>query len=211
MFTGLIQAKGTVVQVVREGQGRTFTIDISGLPEKPAVGASVAVSGACLTVTGFSGGNAIFNAVPETIARSSLGACQPGTVVNLEPALRAGDPLDGHIVTGHIDDVGRVLEVRPAETGHEMTFSLPDTIQKLVATKGSIAIDGISLTVARAESDRFTVAVIPHTWRETTLCERSVGDPVNLEADILARYISRQREMSGPGLSEEFLREQGFA
>jgi riboflavin synthase len=211
MFTGLIKAVGTLVSSVPRGGGRELAVDLAGLPEMPVVGASVSISGACQTVTVLAGTVAKFDAVEETIRRTKLGMLSPGAKVNLEPALRAGDPLDGHIVQGHIDAVGKLLEIKPLSGSHIFRFSLPSEIAALVAEKGSVAVDGISLTVVEAGRDFFTVSVIPHSFARTTLPLLKPGDSVNLEADVLARYASRraQVEQTG-GLTEETLRANGF-
>lgn len=209
MFTGLIKAVGVVRESSAFGKGRRLTIDVSGLGRDLGIGQSLAVNGVCLTVVRRSGNEAAFEAVEETASRTNLGSLVPGSRVNLEPALCLGDALDGHIVQGHVDDVGVILSVGQRPEGRIVRVSLPNSIGRLVAEKGSIAIDGISLTVAVAGKSEFSVAVIPHTWENTTLCERRPGDRVNLEADVLARYAARRAEFSG-GLDEAMLRENGF-
>lgn len=211
MFTGLIQAQGTLSTAHATGQGLRLTIDVGGLASPPAIGASIAVNGVCLTVTALAGGLATFDAVAETVARSTLGSLRPGARVNLEPALRVGDPLDGHWVLGHVDATGEVLGVTPRGESAIWRFSLPPLLAPLVAEKGSIAVDGISLTVAEVGAGWFSVSVIPHTRSMTTLAERGVGDAVNLEADVVARYLARLGEARGGGMSVSFLRENGFA
>ncbi len=212
MFTGLIQAVGTIASAEPLGQGRRLAIDISGLREPPAVGASVAIDGVCLTVTTRAATVAAFDAVAETIGRTTLREKRIGDRVNLEPALRAGDPLDGHLVQGHVDATARILAIAPRAESQVWRFALPEALRPLVAAKGSVAVDGISLTVVEAATDSFTVSLIPHTLAQTTLPQKRAGDEVNLEADVLARYIRRQLTMpGGAGLSEAFLREQGFS
>ncbi len=211
MFTGLIRGIGKVTAATPKGRGRTLMIDISSLDGAGIeIGASIAVSGACLTVTALAGNTACFDAVEESVGRTTLAELRPGDHVNLEPALRLGDPLDGHLVLGHVDAVGRVLEVRFMDMSRIFRFSLPEAIRSLVAAKGSIAVDGISLTVVDAGHDWFAVSVIPHTADMTTLGLMRVDSRVNLEADVIARYTARQLSMSGSGLSEDFLRENGF-
>ncbi len=213
MFTGLIQTTGAVIRRQARGQGYELTVDVSGLAETPQLGASIAVSGACLTVTRLAGTAASFDVAAETAARTTLGRLNPGDPVNLEPALRAGAPLDGHLVQGHVDTVGAVLGVEERGGSWLYRFSLPEALTRLVAVKGSVAVDGISLTVVEAQADWFTVSVIPHTRRETTLAGKHPGDAVNLEADVLARYVARWLggADTGGGLSEDFLRRHGFA
>jgi riboflavin synthase len=210
MFTGLIQASGKLVASQTMGGGVKLCIDITGLQEKPVIGASIAVNGVCLTVTELNGNVAGFDAVSETVTKSNLKKLFPGKAVNLEPALKAGDPLDGHIVQGHVDCVGTLLEVRELPESKIVRFSLPDEISHLVALKGSVAVDGVSLTVCDISRGDFCVSVIPHTWKNTTFCFLSIGDKVNLEADVIARYIARATEIKGGGLTEALLRENGF-
>ncbi|MBN2711620.1 MAG: riboflavin synthase [Planctomycetes bacterium] len=210
MFTGLIKSLGKVASVSPKGNGITLAVDISGLGYSPEIGASIAICGTCLTVTALSGKVATFDAVTETVRRSLIGSLKAGDTVNLEPALRAGDPLDGHIVSGHVDAACTVTDIRQLPESWVFRFSLPDELRHLVATKGSVAIDGISLTVAEAGRDWFTVSVIPHTYEKTNLHLKKVGSKVNLEVDMLARYAARRAEVEGGGLTESFLRENGF-
>ena len=192
MFTGLVACLGTVREALPFGQGRRFRIDMAGLEGSLAAGQSVAVNGVCLTITGLSGGAAAFDAVAETVSRSNLGLIRPGDRVNLEPALRVGDALDGHIVQGHVDAMAEVLELDASRPDSRLLrIALPEAISGLVAEKGSVAVDGVSLTVAMAGDDWFTVAVIPRTWEHTALSLRKKGGRVNLEADVLARYAAR--------------------
>jgi riboflavin synthase len=152
----------------------------------------VAHSGVCLTITarGLEGWRV--HASAETLARTTLGRCRPGDRVNIERSLRLGDELGGHLVSGHVDGLGRIASIEPTGASHRVEIELPAALAPLVAVKGSIAVDGISLTVNEAGADRFAVTIIPHTWRHTTLADRRVGDPVNLEADMLARYVARR-------------------
>lgn len=215
MFTGLVKTLGTVVSVRPFGRGRRFVVDLGSVAGEAGVGQSVAVNGACLTVTARSGNNASFDAVGETISRTNLGLLKSGDRVNLEPALRVGDALDGHMMLGHVDALAKVLEVDAADPDNRVVrVELPGELAPLVAGKGSVAVDGISLTVAKAADSWFSVAVIPHTWANSTLSLRKPGDGVNLEADVLARYAARllgkDFGFSNGGLTEEFLRENGF-
>ncbi|MDR1534663.1 MAG: riboflavin synthase [Planctomycetota bacterium] len=218
MFTGLIQGMGRVVGVAPFGRGRRFRIDLAGLAQSVRVGQSVAVNGACLTLTELAGGIAGFDAVAETVSRTNLGRLGPGDRVNLEPALKAGDALDGHFVQGHIDAAGKILAVDAARPeARSLKIELPENIRRLVAEKGSVAVDGVSLTVSAAARDWFAVAIIPATWSGTTLGFRKTGDPVNIEADALARYAVRFLESASPapspppsGLDRAFLAENGF-
>ncbi len=192
MFTGLISDVGTIERVSpRQGGARLSlrprTLDADAL----ALGESVACSGACLTVVERGGGLVSFDAVPETLARTTLGTWRPGTPVNLERALALGDRLGGHLVAGHVDAVGEVVARVAEGQGARLTVSLPPALAPLVAEKGSIAIDGVSLTVARAHRERFEVALIPATLARTPLGAAGPGTKVNLEADVVARHVAR--------------------
>ncbi len=196
MFTGLIADVGAVERLApRQGGARLVirprSLDVDAL----TLGESVACSGACLTVAERGGGLVAFDAVPETLSRTTVGSWRPGTQVNLERALAVGDRLGGHIVAGHVDVVGEILQRIPEGQGARLTISLPPSIAALVAEKGSIAVDGISLTVARAHRDRFEVALIPETLTRTTLGTAAPGVRVNLEADVVARHVARLVEL----------------
>lgn len=188
MFTGIISEVGTVV-----GGGRHLTIAAPGTTRRLAVGGSVAVNGVCLTATAVDPGTATFTAdvVDETLARSNLGALSEGSRVNLELPLQAGDPIDGHLVLGHVDGVGEVRDTRDVELGREIAIELPPELSAYVAEKGSVAIDGTSLTVTQAQGTSFGVALIPHTLEHTIAREYAAGTRVNLEVDVLARYVER--------------------
>jgi riboflavin synthase len=176
-----------------------------------APGESVACSGCCLTVVERGDGLVAFDAVPETLSRTTLGAWRPGSLVNLERALTLADRLGGHLVQGHVDAVGEVLARVPEGQGARLTISLPVAIAPLVAEKGSIAVDGVSLTVARAHRDRFEVALIPETLARTTLGAAGPGTRANLEADVVARHVARLHELAAAGgVSEEALRAWGY-
>jgi riboflavin synthase, alpha subunit len=205
---------GVVKDSTPFGKGRRFRIDIGEIADTAQVGQSIAVNGVCLTATSLSGSVATFDAVSETVSRSNLGLLKPGGKVNLEPALKAGDALDGHIMLGHVDALANVVSVEAASSDNRvLKIALPKNIRHLVAEKGSVAIDGISLTVAQAGDDWFTVAVIPLTWGHTTLSLLKPGSGVNLEADVMARYAARILQFEGgdQGISEDFLRRNGFA
>jgi riboflavin synthase len=215
MFTGIIEAVGRIVSAERRGPGLSLRVDLGALASGTKPGDSVAVSGPCLTVAELSGSVARFDAVAETVERTTLASWRAGRAVNLERAVAAGSRLGGHFVTGHIDGRSRVLSVRRVGDGAELDFAIPAGCGKLVAEKGSVALDGVSLTVARLLSEEsFRVALVPHTLGATTLGSLGPGDDVNFEADILARYAARllgREAASGGGLTEEKLREHGFA
>jgi riboflavin synthase len=200
MFTGLVSDIGVVERVSPRQGGARLTLRPGRLPvDELQLGESVACSGVCLTVAERGGGLVSFDAIPETLSRSTLGAWRPGTRVNLERALALSDRLGGHLVQGHVDAVGEVLRRIPEGQGARLTVSLPAGIAPLVAEKGSIAVDGISLTVASAGRDRFEIALIPETLTRTTLGEAAAGARVNLEADVLARHVARLQAFAGPG------------
>jgi riboflavin synthase len=192
MFTGLISDIGVVERITPRSGGVRLVIRPASLPvDDLALGESVANSGACLTVVERGGGLVAFDAVPETLARTAMGGWRPGTRVNLERALRLSDRLGGHLVAGHVDAVGELLARTPEGQGARLTISLPPALAPLVAEKGSIAVDGVSLTVAVAARDRFEVALIPETLARTTLGEAQPGARLNLEADVVARHVAR--------------------
>lgn len=191
MFTGIVTEIGRIARVVNAAGGRRLEV-LAGASAPPALGASVAHSGVCLTVTDrVDGGWAVF-ASRETLARTTLEGWREGTRVNLERSLRLGDELGGHLVFGHVDAVGRIVAIEPAGDSRRIEIEVPRLLAPLLAVKGSVAVDGVSLTVNEAGADRFAVTIIPHTWAHTTLADRRPGDEVNLEADMLARYVARQ-------------------
>ncbi len=161
------------------------------------VGASLAVSGVCLTLVELADAVVAVELSPETLRRTTLGELQRGSKVNLEPAMRVGEVLGGHWVQGHVDSTTEVLERRDLEAHREVTFALPESLKAFVVEKGSVAIDGVSLTVAGLEEERFMVALIPHTLEATTLSDLGGGDRVNLEVDILAKYVHRALDVAG--------------
>ncbi len=191
MFTGLIHSVARVVASGPGPAGIRLVLEPSS-PGKASIGASVAVDGCCLTIADFRGDLWAFDVVPETLSRTTLGRKSADSLVNLELAMRHGDRLEGHLVQGHVDAIGSVLEVVQAEGRATLTVSLPASLQGMVVEKGSIAVDGVSLTVASVGADSFRVALVPHTLKVTTLSARVAGDEVNLEADIIAKYVAAQ-------------------
>lgn len=192
MFTGLVQSLGTVRSVADDGHGgRTLSVAEPGIAPKLGIGESVAVNGACLTVVSRDVESFAFQAGPETLAKTTLGALEVGDPVNLELALRAGDPIGGHFVTGHIDCTGAVLEKHPGGEWLTVWFSFPKEFGELIVPKGSIAVDGVSLTVVDVEADRFSVMLIPHTRDHTTIGPKQPGAAVNLEFDLLAKHVRK--------------------
>jgi len=190
MFTGLVQALGRIVATGPGPGGVRLWVEAGPLAAEAGIGASVAVDGCCLTVVERAGQRLAFDAIPETLSRTTLGLRGPGDAVNLELPLRPEDRLGGHFVQGHVDAVTEVVDRQPEEEGAVMTFRVPPALRGQIVEKGSVALDGISLTVARLEGDLFTVALIPHTLAVTTLGVRQPGDRVNVEGDILAKYVA---------------------
>ena len=191
MFTGIVRELGTVVSAEDASAGRELVIRARETAPNAKVGDSVAVGGVCLTVAGLDGEKLAFHAVRETIARTTLGELEPGQHVNVEPALRAGDELGGHYVQGHVDGVGRIQSVEAEGEGLRVFVEAPDDILRFCVEKGSVTLDGVSLTVAELAADAFAVALVPHTLAATTLSDLAPGQRVNLEADVLAKYVER--------------------
>ena len=191
MFTGIIEALGTVQRIVEEAPAKRLVVEYPPIAQEVRIGDSIAVNGCCLTVVERSDETFAFQAGPETLARTNLGALQPGDRVNLEQALAVGDRLGGHFVQGHIDGTGRVHR-RDRHDDWEMFWVAvsPDLARQMVP-KGSVAVDGVSLTIVDVLDDRFSVALIPYTLQVTTLGFRQVGDAVNIETDILGKYVQR--------------------
>jgi riboflavin synthase len=212
MFTGLVSDIGVVERILPRQGGARLALRPTSLPvDDLELGESVACSGVCLTVVERGGGVASFDAVPETLARTTVGGWRPGAKVNLERALALGDRLGGHLVQGHVDAVGEVLSRAAEGQGARLAISLPAAIAALVAEKGSIAVDGVSLTVAAAGRDRFEVALIPETLARTTLGDARPGTRLNLEADVVARHVARLHELGrGGALGDDDLARWGY-
>ena len=214
MFTGIIEEVGRVRSIQRRTGYQRTTLDAERVLSDIRVGDSIGLNGVCHTVVAFDGEGFAVESVEETLRRTTLGRLRAGARVNLERALQLGGRLDGHLVAGHVDGVGQ-LQKRTESPGNVLLqIGMPPDLAPYVAQKGSIAIDGISLTVASVSAQDFIVAVIPHTLQATTLSERRSGDPVNLEVDMIARYLERLltsgRNLSGGSLTESALREMGY-
>lgn len=202
MFTGLVSDLGRVREVRRPPSGTAddvrLVLETAYDPASLRVGASVACSGACLTMVEVLDGGFAVDVSGETLAATTLGTWDVGTRVNLERSLRMGDELGGHIVTGHVDGVAEVVGCEPEGGSWRFTIAVPDGIASYIAPKGSVALDGVSLTVNAVEGNRFGVNIIPHTCAVTTFGQCAVGDRMNVEIDILARYVARQMEAAWP-------------
>jgi riboflavin synthase len=191
MFTGIVREVGRVLELEGGDDGRRLDIEAPQTAASTAQGDSVSISGVCLTAEEINAGTMRFHAVPETLLRTTLGGVGPGDAVNVEPALRAGEPLGGHLVQGHVDAVGRVELVEREGEGLRVAIAAPRDVLRYCVEKGSITVDGVSLTVAALAGDTFQIALVPHTLAATTLGEVAPERPVNLEVDVLAKYVER--------------------
>ncbi|HEY3355232.1 MAG TPA: riboflavin synthase [Polyangia bacterium] len=211
MFTGIIEEVGRVLRVVPGAQASELRVE-TGL-DPGAIGASLAVDGVCLTVTSHSGREVGATVGPETLARTTLGSLRPGHRVNLERPLRLADRLGGHLVAGHVDGVGRIAHARPVGGALVLDFEAPPEVMRYVVAKGSIAVDGISLTVNEVTEGGFSVTLIPHTLASTTLPGKGAGAAVNLEADLIGKYVEKLLgpRAHGEGVTLELLARHGFA
>lgn len=232
MFTGIVEELGQVKALSLRGNSGTLTVKAKKVLEGTKIGDSIAVNGVCLTVTNMKNNEFSADVMAETVRRSSLGALRDGSYVNLERAMAADGRFGGHIVSGHIDGTGQIESMRREENAVWVTIACADKILDLIVEKGSICIDGISLTVAAVTKRNFSVSVIPHTGEETTLLKKKAGDAVNLENDIVGKYIQKFVDIGrnsgadrgkaedgkdagdstkgNPGLSMEFLQKYGF-
>ncbi|HAN97727.1 MAG TPA: riboflavin synthase [Planctomycetaceae bacterium] len=195
LFTGLVEAKGLLERRIPEGPGARFVIRAPDVADGAAIGDSIAISGCCLTVVALEAERLEFQAGSETLSRTNLGERREGDELNLERSLRVGDRMGGHFVTGHVDGLGQVAQRIDDADWSTIRFSFPSRLAAEIAGKGSITVDGVSLTVVEATGDWFSVALIPHTLAVTTLGRLKVGDRVNLETDVLAKYVRRGREI----------------
>ena len=191
MFTGIVRELGRIASLEGGAAGIRVVVEAPETAPGVGLGDSVAVNGVCLTAVAFDARTISFDAVPETLSRTSLSRLAPGVGVNLEPALRAGDPMGGHVVQGHVDGVGRVRSVTPEGDGRRIWIDAPDSVLRYCVEKGSVAVEGVSLTIAALDQAGFAIALIPHTLAVTTIGALALGDEVNLEADVLAKYVER--------------------
>jgi riboflavin synthase alpha subunit len=197
VFTGIVRERGRVASVSGADGGVRLVVEAPATAAGAGVGDSIAVDGVCLTATSVEDGRLAFDAVPETLRRTALGALAEGATVNLEPAVRAGEPLGGHVVQGHVDAVGGIRSVEREGDGLRVWIDAPPAIVRLCVEKGSIAVAGVSLTVADLDDAGFAVALVPHTLAVTTLGELQPGTSVNLEADVFAKYVERLLAVRG--------------
>lgn len=224
MFTGIIETVGKVAQMERLGEAVRLTIAAGKIAEDVAIGDSVAVNGVCLTVTEAHATHVSFDAVYETMRKTTLGNLQVGDSTNLERALPANGRLGGHIVQGHVDGSGRIASIRPVGNSWFVYIDAMPELMRYIVTKGSVAVDGISLTVAESADRTFALSIIPHTWEHTTLRDRRAGDAVNIECDILGKYVEKMlggyiagggsvagyNERSGSGVTMDLLARSGY-
>ncbi|TGU71392.1 riboflavin synthase [Geomonas terrae] len=213
MFTGLIETIGELVSIERRGASGSLTVKTALPLDEIRIGDSIAINGACLTVVRKGGGAVTFDVSPETIDRTAFKNLKSGSPVNMERAMRLSDRLDGHLVSGHIDCVATVTERREVAGNIVFNFRFPAEFAKYIAAKGSVAIDGISLTVNSVGPDSFSVNIIPHTASKTTLLQKRAGDEVNIETDLLCRYLERLlagREAREGGVTLDLLAKNGF-
>jgi len=215
MFTGIIEGLGTIKNIARESGGVRIEVHSDYTLENVRIGDSIAINGACLTVVDITDDAFKVDIAPETLAKSTMGEAKVGNKVNLERALRLGDRLDGHMVTGHVDGIAKVRARRSAENAVLFGFETPQELCDYIVEKGSIAVDGISLTVNACDSKGFEVSIIPHTANVTTLGAKRVGDVVNIETDMIGKYVQRFTQQAqglkpSNSINEEVLIKAGF-
>lgn len=210
MFTGIIEEIGKIKSITRGSRSVALEVQAKKVLEDTKVGDSIATNGVCLTVTSLTGDGFRADVMPETVRRSNLGTLKPGDRVNLERALCLSSRLGGHIVAGHVDGTGRITDIQRDDIAVWITISADAQLLRYMIEKGSITIDGVSLTIAYVDESVFRVSVIPHTQEETTLTGRHSGDIVNLENDMIARYVEKLMGRENKGLSLEFLQANGF-
>ena len=191
MFTGIVEETGTVASIIDLNEAKRIRFQASTVMNDVSHGASIAVNGVCLTVVEYGEDWFEVDVMAETLARTSIGSASPGSRVNLERAARVDSRLGGHIVQGHVDGTGRIEVVEPRQEWTIVTVAVPADLTRFMVEKGSITVDGVSLTIVSVTDDRFTVSLIPTTLAETTLGSRHVGDPVNIEVDVLAKYVEK--------------------
>ena len=214
MFTGIVEEVGQIAKIEQRGENRRITVEATNTPKELGTGQSVAVSGVCLTALDITPRSFCADLAPETWERTSFSRIHQGALVNLELPMKADGRFDGHIVQGHVDGVGKLIAFERIADSENwwLHIELPDDVERYTVFKGSISIEGISLTVAKLEKNRCTIAIIPHTVEMTNLHSLKPGDPVNLEADLIAKYVEKMMkgESSENSLTVEELVQQGF-
>lgn len=210
MFTGIIQEIGQIKNAVSRGGNLFLTVKSSHLADRLDIGQSISINGACQTVVARTVGHFDVVAIKETLSRTTLGQLTSGSPVNLELPLSPSDLLHGHLVQGHVDCISRIQQVRPLDGSTIFTIEYPVEYGRYIIEKGSISIDGVSLTVVTVGTGRFDVSIIPHTMNNTTFQYRKAGDSVNLEFDMIAKYIEKMMPAGSPGVTMEFLKENGY-
>lgn len=209
MFTGIVEEIGTVIGVKKGARECIYTISASKILEDMHVGDSIAVNGVCLTVTSFDKHGFTADVMNESLRRSNLGDLNSGSKVNLERAMSANGRFGGHIVSGHIDGTGVVISYEREANAVWLTIGTDESLMRYIILKGSVALDGVSLTVARLHRDAFAISLIPHTGEETTLLKKNRGDRINIECDIVGKYVEKLCVKNG-GIDEDFLKKYGF-
>lgn len=211
MFTGIIEGLGIIRTIRSSGHGRQISIEADFALENTKIGDSIAVNGACLTAVTLNGKNFTTDVSPETVSKTTFAKTVVGQRVNLERALRLSDRLDGHLVSGHIDGMGVIRNRKTLDNAIIITIGVPESLAKYMIPKGSVAVDGVSLTINRCDKDSFDVSIIPHTAKLTTVGFKSVGDSVNIETDMIGKYVERfvlgKRQS---GITMELLAKNGF-
>lgn len=211
MFTGLIEEIGTIKNVHRRGDGSRIEVRAKKVLEDMQIDHSISINGVCLTVVQLYDTSFAVDAVAETLSKSTLAHLRNGEQVNLERALRAQDRLGGHFVQGHVDGIGTIRNIGGTSHNNNWTFEIPETLEQFTIDKGSIAFDGVSLTIAQKDRNMITVAIIPHTLKQTIFKHKQVGQPVNIEVDFMAKYIKQFIErQSNSHISMDWLKEKGF-
>ena len=219
MFTGIIEGSGVISGIRSAGQGKHFTIDADFTLEGTKPGDSIAVNGACLTAVVVSASRFEVDVSPETLSKSTFRDAKIGDRLNLERALRFSDRIDGHLVSGHLDGVGIISSRKTVGDYIVITFEIPETLALYLIEKGSVAVDGVSLTVNQCSETRFDVSIIPHTAKLTTISFKKIGDPVNIETDMIGKYVERfvtkiqdhdKKDQTGRSVDMQFLAKTGF-
>jgi len=220
MFTGIIEGLGTIKEIHPKAQGKRITLVADFVLHQTKIGDSIAVNGACLTVVEIDGKRFYADLSPETIEKTTLGSAKIGDRVNLERALRFSDRIDGHLVSGHIDGLGTIKQKKHSGNAIVVTFAVPEALSRYMITKGSVAVDGISLTINKCDQNGFEVSIIPHTAKLTTMGFKHVGDLVNIETDMIGKYVERfltqkkdaenGKEIAPSSIDQKFLERAGF-